>query len=112
MSLLASVDQAKDALRIDGTADDANVLLHLRAASLSVLRYLGDLELYQDSFGDIPEDSNGDPDVPEDVRLATIILAGIMLRDPSGMESKDWDHGSLPRIVTSILYPLRDPVLA
>jgi hypothetical protein len=39
------------------------------------------------------------------------MMVGILARDRDGVEAKDWDHGYLPRPVTSLLYPLRDPAL-
>lgn len=105
--MLVTLTQAKDNLKVDESYGDANLALLVRGASVAVLRYLKTPDAYQDSAGDIVEDL-----VPEDVQLAVLMLVGQQLRDPDGVEGKDWDDGYLPRPVKSLLYPLRDPTLA
>lgn len=111
--MLVSLAQAKARLRIDDDADDVNVELLIAGASLACLRYMGDVALYNDSAGEIPTDTAGDPiGIPEDVQIAVIYLVGIWYRDPDGVESDKWEHGFLPTPVISILYPFRLPTLA
>lgn len=111
--MLVTLAQAKAQHRVDNDDLDSTITLLIRAASLAVLRYLKTPYAYQDSAGDVIVDSQGEPtEVPEDVGLAVLYLVGIALRDPSGKESKDWEHGYLPKVVTSLLYPLRDPSLS
>lgn len=114
MTALVSVAQAKARLLFDHDYDDADFELMIAGASAAVLTYLKlERDAYADSSGNIPEDSNGDPiGVPEEVQNATLILVGIMKRDPSGAQMKDWEYGYLPMPVTALLYPLRTLTLA
>jgi hypothetical protein len=44
--------------------------------------------------------------------MATILLTGHFYNNPDGDPEHDWEQGYLPRPVTALLYPLRDPALA
>lgn len=106
MTMLVDLDLAKLRLRIDQDVEDDSVTLAIEGASGAVLNYLKvDQDTYTDSNGDVV-------DVPPEVQNATLCLAGILLRDPSGTEMKDWEMGYLPRPVMALLYPLRDPALS
>jgi hypothetical protein len=106
MTMLVDLDTAKLRLRVDHDAEDDSIELAIKGASGAVLNYLKlDRDYYEDSNGDVV-------DVPEEVQNATILLAGILVRDPSGTEMKDWEMGYLPRPVMALLYPLRDPALS
>ena len=113
--MLVSLDEVKLRLKIDTDAGDPDLELMIRGASSSVMRYLkpaGCAE-FCDSSGEVIEDSAGvAAAVPDDVKNATLMLIGIWRRDPDGVEGKDWEQGYLPRPVTALLYPLRDPSLA
>lgn len=113
MVMLVSLEQARQHLRSDADADDADLTLKIQAASKAVLRYLkpaGVARLMEvDSSGDPVEDSDGlVDDVPEDVMLSTLLLVGVFYSDREGQEIK-WEPGYLPAAVTALLYPLRDP---
>lgn len=115
MIMLVSLAQAKRRLQIDAdiTDVDEDLTLLIKAASKVILNYLKKPDAYQDSAGDVLVDSNGDPiGVPEEVQLATLLLLGIMYRDPDGVEMEKWQHGYLPFPVTSLIYTLRDPTVA
>lgn len=106
MTMLVDVDMAKERLRIDHDAEDDTLELLINGASAAVLNYL---KLAHDHY----DDSNGDiVDVPYEVQNATLLLVGIILRDPAGVEMKDWEMGYLPKPVMALLYPLRDPALS
>lgn len=118
---LATLTEAKAHCRVDFTEDDAHIDLLLRAASQAVLDYLKDGATFLDSSGEVPLDSSGDPEgVPFNVQAATLILTAEMYRnrealteDPVGGGAQaSYGYGYLPRSVTALLYPLRDPALA
>ncbi|MGF6957999.1 head-tail connector protein [Paraburkholderia youngii] len=99
MTDLVTLDEAKARLRIDGNDMDADLSLAIAGASASVVAYLK------------REDWTDPADVPANVKNATIMLAGMFIRDPDGAESQTWQQGYLPNAVVAILYPLRDPAL-
>lgn len=114
MISLVTLEQVKDRLKIDGTADDSNLQGLIYGASRMVLNYLElDEEHYLNSDGEmeIDTDTRGYFEVPEEVQVATILLIGILYRDPDGTESEKWSRGFLPNPVVAILYPLRDPTI-
>ena len=111
--MLVSLAQAKQHLRIDTYAGDANLELLILAASQAVLTYLKTPDAYQDSSGLVPVDTAGDPlGVPAQVQAAVLLMLGTLDRDRAGVDGKEWDSGYLPRPVISLLYPLRDPSVA
>lgn len=110
---LVTLDQVKQALRIDSSDDDATLNLFIVAASRAVARYLGQRVDETLSLVNSPPDSPPDPElVPEDVVVATLVLVGIWYRNPDGDPESLFERGYLPRPVTALLYPLRDPALA
>jgi hypothetical protein len=115
MTLLVSVADTKARLRITHSAEDADLEAMIHGASAAVMNYLGvteDAFMANDSSSSSEPDSDG-PElfVPPEVELATLVLIGILARDRDGVEAKEWEQGYLPRPVTAILYPLRDPAL-
>lgn len=124
MVKLVSLSTVKFALRI-GDIDEASgggwqVLPHeddalldeyIEAASAAVINYLkGQAEalLNLDSGGDIPSGT----EIPKEIEIATILLVGHFYKEPDGNDDGSFEHGYLPRPVTALLYPLRDPALA
>lgn len=112
--MLVSVDKAKSRLRIDEPDGDADLELMIAGASQAVFRYLKKgVALFTNADGSLELDDDGVvKGVPADVVNATLLLVGIWFRDPDGTESEKWEQGYLPRPVTALLYPLRDPALA
>lgn len=98
--MLVTIDEVRMWCRIDEQEMDLNLQMAITGASASVLRYLKRTEPFPEG------------EVPEDVRLATALFAGIMIRDPDGVDSSQWDAGYIPRPVLSLLYPYRDPTAA
>jgi hypothetical protein len=97
---LVTLDEARAALRLDDDFPDLTVQIAVTNASDSVLAYLNRTDPYTDE----------DP-VPPNVKQATLLLAGIFLRDPDGVESSSWERGYLPNAVCSLLYQRRDPAM-
>lgn len=112
MFLLVSLADAKRALRVDSDDDDGTLEIFISAASLAVVQYLGG---HASSVVDIDSPPNSPPDdlstVDERVRSAVILLAGMLYREPDGDAAKNFEQGFLPKPVTALLYPLRDPVI-
>lgn len=123
---LVTLQEAKDNMYVTFSASDTDIKLKIAAASGAVLNYLkGRSKLYvieTDSDGVEMLDSSGDPVYERDsqgkrlirseVKQATLILVGIFFRDRDGAEADKWEPGFLPRPVTALLYPLRDPAVA
>jgi hypothetical protein len=113
MFLLVSLDDAKTALRIDTDDDDAALEIYLSAASLAVVQYLGGQASAVIQIDSPPNSPPDDLDqVDERVRLAVIMLAGMIYREPDGDTAGNFELGMLPKAVTALLYPLRDPVFS
>jgi hypothetical protein len=112
--MLVSLQQARDHVRSDTMADDADLTLKIHGASGAVLAYLEDAaEAFLDTAGFVPMDSNGDPlGVPYEVKAATLLLIGDFYSNRGEDQSTNWtDPNYLPRAVTALLYPKRKPAL-
>lgn len=105
---LVTLEETKVALRIDGDDMDATLELQIQAASEAVLEYLKDAA--EDFL-----DEQGAPiagEVPARVQWATIALVGYWVRSPDANPDGEFDRGYLPKPITALLYPMRDPTLA
>jgi hypothetical protein len=113
MWMLVSLDRVKTALRVTHDNDDGMIEVLISGASKAVLRYLkgqaGDL-LSIDSPPDSPP--NDLDDVEEDIQVAVILLVGHFYRNPDNDVEGAFERGYLPKPVTALLYPHRDPTLA
>lgn len=105
--MFVTLEEAKEQVRQTLDHDDEQLILLIQAASASVANYLKDHAPEVDSSGDVDLQS-----LRPEVKQATLMLLAIFYRDPDGQSIADWSAGYLPRPVTSILYPLRDPALA
>lgn len=109
---LVSLSVVKSALKIESEDWDGLIAnMYIPAASKAVIRYLkdkADAILDLDSGGNMPSGFM----VPEDVQMATIALIGYWFRSPDSDPDKEFERGFLPRPVTALLYPLRNPALA
>lgn len=104
---LVTVAEAKTKLRIFHDDFDDEIGMFVSAASAAVINYLGSRAaavLDLDSNGDIPSGTI----VPPEVKAATLYLVDVLHRD----EADEFERGYLPRAVTAMLYPLRDPALS
>lgn len=104
--MIVSLEQVKEHLRIDHDAEDADLTLKIKAASRMILEYV------KRSESDYDEDSDGILEVPYTMKMACLIMVGILYRDRDGTESDKWQQGFLPFSVTALIYNLRDPSLA
>lgn len=112
MVMLVTLDETKQRLRFDHDAEDDDLTSLIEGASAAVMNYLKKpQDHYVDSSGFVPVDSSGTVGVPAEVKIAVLYLVGVLARDRDGTSATDWEHGYLPRPVTSILYPLRDPAI-
>jgi hypothetical protein len=108
---LVSVQEVKGRLHIDTNDDDAALLGYIEAASAAVISYL---KGQADSLLDLDSGGSPSPDavVPAVISTAVIMLVGYWYRNPDGDPDKDFERGYLPKPVTALLYPLRDPAIA
>jgi hypothetical protein len=117
--------QAKQHLAMDHDADDTLIQGLVVAASGAVKAYLKAASAYEverDSNDDPILDSNGDPEYVRDtngdkvvmgqVQSAVLILIGHLYKDRDQNPDGAFEQGYLPKPVTALLYPLRDPALA
>lgn len=112
--MLVSLQQVKDHLNIYIADEDNKITLLIQGASNMIVRYLKEYALtFLESSGQPFLDSNGNaPDVPGDVKTATLLLTGILYENPDGDEAKAFSLGNLPASVTAQIYSLRYPSIA
>ena len=109
MSLPVTLQQVKDDLRVDTDVEDADIGLKLAAAQAAVLNYL--------KIESVDALAVGSPAVIPDrvsdaIAAATRILTAYLYRNRDTDADHEWEAGYLPRPVTALLYPLRDPACA
>lgn len=120
MFLLVSVARTRAALRLDDGEDDTLIAFYISAASRVILRYLkgqasSAITIIDSPAIDSPPDSPPDDltNVDEAVAFAVIALVGILYKQPDGDEAKNFAAtGELPKVVTALIYAMRDPALA
>jgi hypothetical protein len=96
---LVTIDEARAALRLDDDFPDMTIQMAVTSASDSVIAYLK-----RDPYTD-------DDPPPPNVKQATLLLTGIFLRDPDGVEASTWEQGYLPWAVCNLLHQRRDPAM-
>ena len=112
--LIVTIQEARGWLHLDDAETDATISRALSAASRAVVRYLkwqaGDILVIDSPPDSPPNDLSA---VPDDVAMAVLMLAGILMKERDGdEEGMFYDLGQLPKPVTALLYPLRDPTIA
>lgn len=111
---LVTLEQARAHLRSQDTADDADLEGKISAASSAVLKYVGDT--FNNTDGVIPLDTDGIPDVPDDVKIACLLLIGDFYKNREPTETDtvpaEFGYGYLPRAAVALLYPYRTPTIA
>jgi len=113
--MLVSLAKAKQHIRVDHTVEDDLITMYVHSASAAVLNYLKDgKDVFLDSSGVIEVDSDDEPvGVPFEVSAATLIMVGYLYRNrdnnDGGTANGAFEEGTLPKPVTALLYPLRDP---
>lgn len=112
--MLVSLERTKEFLRVGDDDDDMMLTALIGGASRAVLRYLKGQAATVLGVTSPPDSPPAEPDddVPEDVQIATILLVGQLYRNPDNDQEAAFERGYLPKNVTAILYPLRDPALA
>lgn len=119
-----TLEKIKSHLRIDDDAEDDLLDSYIFAASSAVKNYLKSASPYalklDDDFN--PEvdvegatiyetDTQGERVINKTVEHATLILIGYFYKDRDNNEGNAYEQGYLPKPVTALLYPLRDPAL-
>lgn len=123
--MYVTLDRAKQHLNMDHDEDDTLIEVYVQAASGAVKNYLKSASPYEverDSNDDPILDSSGDPIYVEDsagdklvsypVQAAVLLMVGFLYKDRDENPDSAFDRGYLPRPVTALLYPLRDPACA
>lgn len=110
MVALVTLQQVKEALRVDTSDDDTWLTLLIGSASNRIIQFL------KGRADDVLNlDSGGEPTsagIPDEAAVATIMLVGYYYRNPDQDPDGDFERGYLPKPVSSLLYMLRDPTLA
>lgn len=122
--MYVTLDRAKRHLNMDHDQDDMLIEAYIAAASEAVKNYLksaSPYEIERDSNDDPILDSSGDPTYVVDssgdklvkysVQAATLLQIGFLYKDRDENADGAYDMGCLPKPVTALLYPLRDPAL-
>lgn len=122
--MYVTLQRAKQHLNMDHDLDDPLIEAYIGAASEAVKNYLKSASPYEverdsnddpilDSSGDpvYAVDSNGDKIVRYAVQAATLLQLGFLYKDRDENANEAYDVGYLPKPVTALLYPLRDPAL-
>lgn len=123
--MLVTLQEARDHIRSDTTADDADLTLKINAASGAVLNYLKGASPWQYEYDSnlgvqldsaqqpIPLlDSSGQKILRWEVRAAVLLMVGYLYKDRDENPDGEYEQGYLPKPITAILYPLRDPAIA
>ena len=101
MSMLVTVKQAADHLKIDDYADEiSDLTIKIIAASEVVLNYI------ERELTDYEDDSDGNSTVPKTLQAATLLLVGDMHRHRDS-EMPTYSEAYLPPAVRALLYPLK-----
>jgi hypothetical protein len=122
--MYVTLARAKQHLNMDHDLDDPLIEAYIGAASEAVKNYLKSASPYdveRDSNDDPVLDSSGDPIYAVDsnggkivryaVQAATLLQLGFLYKDRDENADGAYDMGYLPKPVTALLYPLRDPAL-
>lgn len=107
--MLVTLQQAKDHLHVDTDFQDVRIAEIVEDASHAIITHLTST---RPDAADAFMDSNGEPItelLPGLVRRATLMQIGYFFRYADDNEGDAYDRGYLPKPVTALLYPLRDP---
>lgn len=123
--MYVTLERGKHHLNMDHDEDDVLIEAYIGAASEAVKNYLksaSPYEIERDSNDDPILDSSGDPTYVVDssgdkvvryaVQAAVLLQLGFLYKDRDENADRAYDVGYLPKPVTALLYPLRDPALA
>jgi len=108
MIAFVTLEEAKAHLRIDTDAGDDELQQKIYSASASVLDYIqSSRDVIVNDDGDVIEGTNE----LDRVKMATLLLVGILDRVRNGEEENTYHQGYLPFTVTSLIYSLRKPTI-
>ena len=123
--MYVTLARGKQHLNMDHNEDDTLITAYIGAASEAVKNYLksaSPFEVERDSNDNPILDSSGDPVYVVDssgdrvvkyvVQAATLLQLGFLYKDRDENTDGAYDMGYLPKPVTALLYPLRDPALS
>ena len=123
--MYVTLERGKQHLNMDHDLDDVLITAYIGAASGAVKNYLKSASAYEverdsnddpilDSSGDptYEVDSSGDKVVKYEVQAAVLLMLGFLYKDRDENPDQAFAQGYLPKPVTALLYPLRDPALA
>lgn len=106
---LVTLQQAKEHLRVDHDFDDKDIELKISGASSAIISYL---KAGAKSFLNETKDTVIEDKVPDEIKIATLLLIGMLYKDRDGENMEKWLHGHLPFQVTALIYHLRVPTMA
>lgn len=122
--MYVTLERGKQHLNMDHNLDDVLIEAYIGAASGAVKNYLKSASPYEverdsndDPILDSSEDpiyvvdSSGDKVVKYEVQAAVLLMLGFLYKDRDENPDSAFDRGYLPKPVTALLYPLRDPAL-
>jgi hypothetical protein len=122
--MYVTLERGKQHLNMDHDLDDVLITAYIGAASGAVKNYLKSASPYEverDSNDDPILDSSGDPTyvvdssddkvVKYEVQAAVLLMLGFLYKDRDENPDQAFAQGYLPKPVTALLYPLRDPAL-
>jgi len=122
--MYVTLERGKQHLNMDHDQDDVLIGAYIGAASGAVKNYLKSASPYEvdrdsnddpilDSSGDSTYvvDSSGDKVVKYEVQAAVLLMLGFLYKDRDENPDQAFAQGYLPKPVTALLYPLRDPAL-
>lgn len=120
--MYVTLERGKQHLNMDHDLDDVLITAYIGAASGAVKNYLKSASPYEverDSNDDPILDSSGNPiyvvDSSDDkvvkyeVQAAVLLMLGFLYKDRDENPDQAFAQGYLPKPVTALLYPLRDP---
>lgn len=122
--MYVTLERGKQHLNMDHDLDDVLITAYIGAASGAVKNYLKSASPYEverdsndDPILDSAEDpiyvvdSSGDKVVKYEVQAAVLLMLGFLYKDRDENPDQAFAQGYLPKPVTALLYPLRDPAL-
>lgn len=122
--MYVTLERGKQHLNMDHDLDDVLITAYIGAASGAVKNYLKSASAYEverdsndDPILDSAEDptyvvdSSGDKVVKYEVQAAVLLMLGFLYKDRDENPDQAFAQGYLPKPVTALLYPLRDPAL-
>ncbi|MDA8485158.1 head-tail connector protein [Pseudomonas resinovorans] len=123
--MYVTLARGKQHLNTDHDEDDSLIEVYILSASRAVKNYLksgSPFAVERDSNDNPVLDSNGAPEYVRDsngdkvidaaVEAAVLILLGHLYKDRDQNTENAFEQGYLPKPVTALLYPMRDPACA